>query len=292
LTLIFEALEDTIGELSESPVWDGGLNALLWCDIPAGLIHELQFGTGRRRRWQFNGPVGSFGLCTDDRLVVACRHDILLLDRDSDRRALLARVGSGDPRTRLNDGKVGPDGAFWVGTMDDTPAKAPIGALYRVTSSGQGECVAEEIITSNGLAWSADARTMFHSDSRRRVLYAWDFDAVTGQIRNRRLVSELTDAIGRPDGGATDAAGWYWSAGVTAGQLNRFDVLGARDTPLPFPVPAPTMPCFGGPDLRTLFVTSLRMGLSDEALEKAPLSGAIFRAQVETPGVAVARFVV
>jgi sugar lactone lactonase YvrE len=291
LTLTFEAIPDTLGEITESPVWDGGLNALLWCDIPAGKIHELQLATGGRRSWQFPGPVGSFGLCSDNRLVVACHHDILLLDRDDDTRVQLASIEPGNARTRLNDGKVGPDGAFWVGSMDDTPAKEPIGALYRVLGSGEVECMAEGIITSNGLAWSADGRMMFHSDSRARLLYGWDFDVATGRISNRQLISEVTDAIGRPDGGATDIAGVYWSAGVTAGQLNHFEG-GVRQRALPFPVPAPTMPCFGGSDLKTLFVTSLRSGLSAEVLTAAPLSGSVFYTKVETPGVQVARFAV
>ena len=222
MTPDFAPLPGTAGRLTESPVWDAVNGALLWCDILEGEIHELRLGDGARRSWHFSAPVGSFGLAAGSRLVVACLHDVLLLDRDDGSRTMLARIEDGMTRTRLNDGKVGPDGAFWVGSMDDTPPKEPIAALYRVTPDGQVVRKVDGLITSNGLAWSADGRVMFHSDSRGRRLDVYDFDPTTGEMTAGRVLARLDDKTGRPDGGATDSSGIYWSAGVTAGQLNQF----------------------------------------------------------------------
>ncbi len=293
--LTFYPVPATTGRILESPVWDARESAILWCDIPAGKIFELKLdagaiGHGARRSWSFDGPVGSFGLADDGRLVVACGRSVFWLDRDTGAISLLAHVEDDGSPTRLNDGKVGPDGAFWIGSMDDTAAKAPVGGLYRVLANGKVERKASGIMTSNGLAWSADAAWMFHADSRGPVIDRWDFDVQTGAIAGRQRIATLDEASGRPDGGATDQGGVYWSAGVSAGRLNLFNFEGALLGIHPFPVPAPTMPCFGGPDLQTLFVTSLRRPVPDEEVRDDPLSGAIFYAHVEVPGVAISRF--
>lgn len=285
----FTPIPDTVCTVGESPTWDAARQALLWCDIPAAKIFELgigpdEIGSGARRSWQFDGPVGSFGLCEAGDLVVACGKNLLRLDRESGRSTVLTRVEPEDAPTRLNDGKVGPDGAFWVGSMDTTPAKNPVGALYRIGAGALVERKIGGIITSNGLAWSPDGKWMFHADTRGPAIDRWRFDAATGAIGARRRLVLLSEAEGRPDGGAMDQAGIYWSAGVSAGRLNLFDRQGRLRRAHAFPVGTPTMPCFGGTDLRTLFVTSLRRA------DATGLEGSLYHARVTTPGVPVHRF--
>ena len=287
--LEFTAVPDTICTIGESPVWDEALGALLWCDIPAGRIFELavgagEIGSGARRSWQLDGPVGSFGLARDGRLVVACGRAVLRLDRDSGAVSKLAQVEPEDAPLRLNDGKVGPDGAFWVGSMDHTAAKLPVGALYRIGVDGAVQRKADGLITTNGLAWSPDGKWMFHADTRGPTIDRWRFDAATGEIGERRRLVTASAAAGGPDGAATDQDGVYWSAGIGAGRLNRYDVEGALLEAVAVPVNDPTMPCFGGEDLCTLFVTSLRRP------ESGGLNGALFHARVAVPGAPVPRF--
>jgi sugar lactone lactonase YvrE len=104
------------------------------------------------------------------------------------------------------------------------------------------------------------------------------------------VVARPTEEIGRPDGGAADVEGFYWSAGISAGVLNRWAPDGRLDRSIALPCPHPTAPCFGGPDLRTIYVTSLRHDLSPAVLASRPLSGGIFAVRVDVPGVPVARF--
>jgi sugar lactone lactonase YvrE len=224
---------------------------------------------------------------------VALRHEVGIFDPDSgDFRRLASIEAERGSDTRLNDGKVGPDGAFWVGTMDDRerPDKEPIGSLYRVTADGKVERKIEGVIVSNGLAFSPDGRTMFHSDSRAKWIDRWSLDPATGAISDRKRIADLDDATGRPDGGATDAEGFYWSAGVSAARLNRFSPEGKLVMTIPVPVAAPTMPCFGGAGLRTLYVTSLRVGRSDEMLARYPLTGIVIAAASPIAGSRVGRF--
>jgi sugar lactone lactonase YvrE len=174
--------------------------------------------------------------------------------------------------------------------MDQETFSRPLGTLYRLDPDGSCRPMAGDLIVSNGLAWSADGRTMFHSDSRAPAIYAWDYDPAAGTIANKRVVARPTEAIGRPDGGAADVEGFYWSAGISAGVLNRWAPDGRLDRQIPLPCAAPTMPCFGGPEMKTIFLTSLRHNVPSEKLAAKPLSGGLFALEVDVPGVAVAKF--
>jgi sugar lactone lactonase YvrE len=246
--------------VGESPVWDDRRRALFLCDILAPSIHLVAMDGGTLETWRFDRPVGSLGLTASGRLIVALGRDLAILDPDSGALSALAQVP--EPETsRLNDGKVGPDGRFYVGSMDDRPEKEPVGSLYRVSASGLVERVDAGFKISNGLAWSPDGRRLYHSDSRGPWIDVLDFDPAAGTVGPRHRFAELDDTTGRPDGGACDAEGAYWSAGVSTGVLNRFDPDGTLSARIPLPVRAPTMPCFCGPDLRLLAVTSLSEGL-------------------------------
>ena len=143
---------------------------------------------------------------------------------------------------------------------------------------------------SNGLAWTADGRTMFHSDSCGPWIDRWDFDPASGAMSARQRIAEPREADGRPDGGAVDVDGNYWSAGTSAGVLNRYSRAGRVLAGIGLPVPRPTMPCFGGTDMKTLFVTSRRDILTPEELRRHPLSGAVLVLRSEIAGVPAFRF--
>jgi sugar lactone lactonase YvrE len=276
--------------LAESPLWDGLNNRLYWVDIPAGNVHALDFSDRHRAHWHFDGPVGSLGLAQSGKLVIAIAGSVHLFDSTREELTLLAQVEKAFPMTRLNDGKVGPDGAFWVGSMDERPAKEEIGALYRVNSDGRVERKIDGLKVSNGLAWSQDSKFLFHSDSRGPWIDRWSFDSATGEISGRKRLRTLSEAEGRPDGAACDAEGGYWSCGVSAGCLNRFGIDGSLLEQIVVPVPAPTMLCFGASDMRTAFVTSLRDGLDPAKLADYPHAGKIFALHLGVAGVPIHRF--
>lgn len=283
----FELVWDSRCGVSECPVWDAANRRLLFCDINGKKINALSVGSGARETWKFPEVVGSFGLCRSGRLVVALRHRVVLFDPPT-REIVDLTLSVIEPVTnRLNDGKVGPDGAFWVGSMDENSPRRPLGALYRVTSDGRIEKKAEGYAVSNGLAWSPDATTMYHSDSTSAIIEAWDFDLATGGMSNHRVIAKLTNEDGRPDGAATDMDGNYWSAGPSAGCVNCFSPTGQLLKKLPFPVPGPTMPCFAGD---FMYVTSLREGKSPDILEKFPALGGLFRTPAPAVGAPVGVF--
>ena len=180
MTLSFTCIADLKCRVGESPVYDERTNLLFFVDIPERRLYEMSVGDGALRSWVFDSEVCSLGLAASGRLVVALRDEVILFDRQTELRTRLATIEADTPETRLNDGKVGPDGAFWVGGMDDRPSKEPIASLYRVDGAGNVERKVEGLIVSNGLAWTADGETMFHSDARGPWIDRWDFDRWKG----------------------------------------------------------------------------------------------------------------
>lgn len=281
----FELVWDARCQVGESPVWAADSNRLLFADIHSRRIMRYA-ASGPEGHWTLPDIVPSFGLCASGRIVAAQRRQVVLFDPKTDLITLLADLFDEPDTNRLNDGKVGPDGCFWVGSMDTRPDKEPVGSLYRITPEGKVERKVEGFKIFNGLAWSPDGRVMFHACTRSYVIDAWDFDKQTGRIFNRRRVATLTDEEGRPDGGAFDSAGCYWSAGVSAGRINRFSLSGQLLGWLDFPVPAPTMPCFAGHDL---YVTSLYEN-REHLREQYPTLGGLFRMRADVSGAPIARF--
>jgi len=276
--------------LGEGPVWDAANARLLVADIIACAIHAFSPEGTLRQSWLFPSEVGSFGLCRSGRWIVALRKEIALFDPVSGALETIAAPALPGP-TRFNDGKVAPDGSFWVGTMDDRTPRTPIGALFRIGPDRSCTQIIDGLMVSNGLAWTGDGRTMFHTDSAAGRIDAWDFDPASGRAANRRAVFEFTDpAIGRPDGAAFDSSGVYWSAGVRAGRINRFSREGKLLASDPFPCPGVTMPCFAGPDLKTVFWTSLRHALGAEAIALHPTLGGLFVMESAVAGVPIEKF--
>ena len=271
--------------VGESPVWDEAQDRLLFVDIVAPALYAFTPANGDLKRWEMPAPIGSFGLCADGRALLALQTGLHFFDFATAKLESFLHPEPDRPDNRLNDGKVGPDGRFWVGSMDASGALRPTGALYRIDAAGGSTKMVEGLIVSNGLAWSPDGRTLYHSDSRQRFLSAYDYDLATGDIGNRRELRRFAEEDGRPDGAAMDAEGFYWSAGVSAGCLNRIAPDGTIERKLRLEVPAPTMPCFGGPGLRTMYLTSLSTDRTG-----TQVAGTLLELDVGVAGAPVGRF--
>ena len=187
------------------------------------------------------------------------------------------------PGNRFNDGKTDRRGRHWAGTMGDVDWNHPIGNLYRFGPDRQPVRVAENIRCSNGIAWSPDDRTMYFCESFAYVIHAYDFDAVTGAIENRRTFATVDAASGSfPDGITVDADGFLWCAQPVFGRLVRYDPTGRIERIIELPVSRGTSVMFGGPDLSTLYITTMRTTLDERQLSEEPLAGSLLAI---TPGV-------
>lgn len=270
--------------IGESPVWDDERKRLWFVDILAPAIYSLDPETSQLETYAMPMAVASVGLADRGRLIVALRNGVHLFDPVAQSLQFVVHPEPDKDFNRLNDGKVGPDGCFWVGSMHDSVPRKPTGSLYRITPDGRSQRVVEGLGVSNGLAWSPDGKIMYHADTRVGVS-AYDFDLSSGQVQNGRMIRKAEEKIGLPDGGAVDVEGFYWSAGVTAGRMNKISPQGEIVDWFMLPIPAPTMPCFGGPDLKTMFITSL-------ATERTGtlIGGTLISCRLDVAGVPVGKF--
>jgi len=250
--------------VGESPVWHAGEQAWYWVDIPARRIWRLDHASGGLRHWSAAEMVACIAPRARAGLIAGMESGLFALELRDDGTVGAERLAAPPelgPGMRFNDGRTDRQGRFWAGTMwMDMAAARPVGALYSYTPDARlSTPLVTGLVTQNGLAWSPDGRTMYLSDSHpsRRIVWAYDFDADAGLPHNRRVFVDMAAYVGRPDGATVDADGCYWVAGNDGGSLLRFTPDGALERELKLPFAKPSMPCFGGPRLDTLLVTSI-----------------------------------
>jgi L-arabinonolactonase len=254
--------------LGEGPLWDVGEQALYWVDTMRGIVHRYAPDSGDMREWMVPGMIGSLALRAKGGAVVALESGLHFFDFAAERATAIAGGEAGDPRTRFNDGKVDRQGRFLAGTMA-REMRDPLGALYRLNADLSVEVLEREVILSNGPCFSPDGRTLYFADTRRRSIFAYDYDAAGGPLRKKRVLVDTTSYGTGPDGATVDAEGYLWSAQVLNGCLRRFAPDGRLDRTIELPVSYPSSVMFGGPALDVLFVTSISEALNGRAPQEA-----------------------
>jgi sugar lactone lactonase YvrE len=285
----FETVFPAQAALGECPLWCGQTQRLWWVDIEAPAIHCLDPATGQNDTIPMDENVGCIALRAGGGFIAGLRSGLWLLDATGRKEQLVANPQADTSISRFNDGRADPWGRFWAGTIYE-PRDRPDAALYRVGPDLDCTRMAGDIKVSNGVAFSSDRRWMYHSDTPAHVIYRYPLDPDTGQIGPRETFHQFPFGNGRPDGAAVDRDGFYWSALYEGGRVVRLSSDGDIVAEYPVPARCPTMCAFGGPDLRTLFVTSARHGRSDQELKDWPESGNLFAMQVEATGQPEPRF--
>ncbi len=289
MTEIIVAL-DARAELGEGPRWHAEERRLYWVDIARNELHRFDPATGGDEVRRFDQPVGCFAFRDRGGLLLAMKDGCAILDDWAAEPVVFGeQVFAGKPHHRFNDGRTDPQGRFWVGSVN-TIKDANDAALYRLDAEASLTEIEGGMLTCNGAAFSPDGATFFHADTPTHALRAYDFDGETGALTNRRIIHQWPDGRGRPDGGSFDAEGCYWTALFDGDRVLRLSPDGALLKEIALPCSRPTMITFGGDDLRTAYVTSARIGLSDEQLTREPLAGSIFAFQVDVPGIAETPF--
>jgi len=290
--MLADCVLDIRATLGESPIWHEGQQALYWIDVGAPTINRFDPRTGANRAWLMPEPIGALAVADDDRIVVALKSGVQLFDIATETFTFLVDPELDRPANRLNDGRCDRRGRLWIGSMLDPvdPAQAP-GTLNSVSGAAATRWV-DGLVTSNGVAFSPDDRTLYHSDSFAgvRTIWRWDFDIDDGVITNRQVFVDTSGMAGRPDGATVDTDGCYWSASNDGWAVLRYTPRGEVDQVIRVPVRAPSMPCFGGSDLRTMYITSLRRPGAD--LRDQPLAGGIFAIDLPYQGLVEPRFTV
>ena len=266
--------------VGESPVWHPAQQQLYWIDIQECKLHRFDPKSKTNETFSLPEIVTCIQLRAKGGLVLTLKKDFAIYDPANQRLERLSAVEADQPANRFNDGKCDPQGRFWAGTMDAKEWKKPSGHLYRMDASHRVTLMRSQVICANGSGWSPDGRTMYHTESFRYAIFAYDFDPATGNIENRRVFAEISDEDraggGFPDGMTVDAQGFLWSNLVGIGKIIRLDPAGKVERTIIMPVPRATDCTFGGPDLETLYITSARETMTPRQLQQFPMSGSLF----------------
>lgn len=271
--------------LGEGPVWDARAGVLWFVDIKGRRAHRFDPATQRVTSWPAPAQLGWVLPADDGALVTGLQTGLARFDPMDGSFRHLAHVEPHLPGNRLNDATVGPDGAIWFGSMDDGETCAS-GRVYRFDGRTVHATAIDPVVITNGPALSPDGATLYHVDTVGGVVHAIAV-AGDGKTGEARVFARIDPAEGHPDGVSVDAAGNVWMGIWGGGQARLYAPDGTLLRVVRLPASNVTKVAFGGPDLRTAYVTTARVGLSEEALAAQPEAGNLFAFEVEVPGQAL-----
>ncbi len=274
--------------LGEGPLWSPSEGFLWWVDIKRAKLHRHNPTTGNTRRYDLPLHASALALA-DGGLIMVGDREVGRYDTATESYRPICQLNEPDG-FRTNDGGLAPDGSLWFGTMDDNETLDE-GQYYRLAPDLTVDRIGlPEVLVTNTMQFSPDGKIFYTCDSAEQMILAFDHDPVTGALSNRRVFASTLEFGCYPDGSAIDADGYLWNAQWAGSRLVRYAPDGQIDRVVNLPVSRPTSCAFGGDDLKTLYITSARVGLSDAAIDRQPMAGSLFALDVDVPGLPVPEF--
>jgi sugar lactone lactonase YvrE len=270
-----ETITNQLCKLGEGPVWDAARNEIYWIDIINGMIHQYAMNDGSSKAYNVNAMIGCLAICKNGELLLALENGFGFLDRSSGHLRMSHDPESHLSTNRFNDGKCDVEGRLWAGTMAIDESLGA-GSVY-VFHDSQSRKKIENVSISNGIAWNADNTKMYFIDTPTFEVVSYSFDKTTAAIEDKNVIIHIPRTDGYPDGMTIDKEGMLWIAHWGGWQITRWNPnTGKKLCHISLPVSRVTSCTFGGTDLKDLFITSARVGLTDDELQKQPLAGSLF----------------
>lgn len=278
-----ELITDARATLGEGPFWHASEHCLWWLDIvEKGALH-VHDPQGRSDQVHAVGLMPTAVVASRaGGMVLATADGFADFEPATGQILPIVDIEKNIPDTRMNDGKCDSRGRFWAGTMS-TNHQLGVASLYCLDVNRTMHHRLSGVTISNGLGWSPDDTIMYHIDSFAKTVSAFDFGAERGTIANGRVIISFADQPGWPDGMTVDVEGMLWIAHWNGGRVSRWNPANGRKLrEILLPAPRTTSCTFGGVNLDRLYITSARLGMTDEQLRECPQSGGLFMAE---PGV-------
>ncbi len=272
-------------DLGEGAIWDDRAAVLYWVDIAGRTLNRFDPVHGRNRVTNMGEQVSTVvPTMNEDRVVVGLENSVALVEAATGERLHEVALEADMPENRCNDGKCGPGGRLYIGTMS-TVRRSGTAALYRVDRDFSVARCFGGVTVSNGICWSADERTAYYIDTATASIDVLDCDPVSGDLSNRRSMIAVPTEYGKPDGMTIDSEGRLWvamfhGACVTVWDPERAELIEKIDVP----AKNVTSVAFGGADMATLYITTAKIGLGDDDVSRFPASGALFAMHTTTTG--------
>ena len=265
----------------EGPFWHEAEQRLYWCDIPTGKLFRYDPATGEHELyWQSedDDPIGGFTVQCDGSLALFMGKGAVRVLRDGKTETVIESIER-EETSRFNDVIADPKGRVFCGTMSTSEQ---MGILYRLDTDESIRPVVKNVGTSNGMGFTPDGKGMYHTDSKAKMIYLYDYDEVTGEISNRRDFVSLENEEGTPDGMTVDAEGYVWSARWDGSCLVRYTPEGKEVMRITFPAKKVSSVIFAGPDYTDMYITTAGGHKKDEDGKDA---GALFHLNLGIKGV-------
>jgi sugar lactone lactonase YvrE len=280
-----KCVSDERALLGESPVWSSQESAVYWIDILGKKLHRTTPYNRKTKSWEMPSFPGMVALRGRGGLVITLQDGVYSFDPYSAQLDLLVTLEADEQSNRPNDGKCDEMGRLWIGTMNALDVSCPTGNFYRVAPDLTVTKIRSDYCIPNGLAWNPENKLMFHTDSLSNVVHTYEFDSEYGTCGTEKDFFHFNkEKTGGVDGAAMDVKGGYWAALYGGRKLIRILPDGNVGLEVPLPISQPTMPAFGGSDMKTLFVTSACQDLDNDNLRAQPLAGGLLAIPVDVAG--------
>ncbi len=274
--------------LAEGPLWFE--DRFWWVDIEPGRLHSVDTAGGDRRTYEFGQKIGVAIPAEDGRFLVGLEKGVGIFDRATGESRILATPEKDVPTNRFNDGKCDPAGRLVGGGLSMVSERGA-SALYSFEGDFTWRKLYAPVSISNGLAWSQDGGTLYYIDTLVPEVKAFPYDLATGEIGEETAAVKFAPGQGLPDGMTIDAEGNLWVAFWGGWAVRCYSPkTGELLATVEVPCSQVTSCTFGGPNLDRLFITTARIGISEEKLAKEPLAGSIFVCEPGVQGVPVQKF--
>tara|TARA_R110002124_G_scaffold63350_40_gene173448 strand:+ start:7941 stop:8816 length:876 start_codon:yes stop_codon:yes gene_type:complete len=283
MTQTAKLLLDSQCSLGEGPIWHPGRQELFFFDINQETLFAITATGEITNQWLFNEIVAAAAIVDDNTLLLATESGLKGFDIATGGIAPIVGIEADNAATRTNDSRVHPSGAFWIGTMGKQE-EAPIGSVYHYRD-GTLSTLLTGISIPNATCFSPDGTIAYWSDTPTRKIMQCATDPATGMpIGEWRLFADVSGHRGYPDGAVVDSQGYLWNARWGGGCVVRHAPDGSIDRVIEVPVSQVTCPAFGGPDLKTLFITTANKNLSADQLAAEKIAGGLFALDVDVAG--------
>ncbi|MEO9571970.1 MAG: SMP-30/gluconolactonase/LRE family protein [Polaribacter sp.] len=268
--------------LGEGAIWNYKTQELYWVDIEGKQLNIFNPLTSENKILETKSRIGTVVPFTEKEALIALEDGVHKINLESGESTLFTDMKNELPGSRLNDGKCDPSGRFWVGSMhlEQITGKAN---LYTITSENKLEKKIDSVTISNGIVWTSDKKTMYYIDTPTSSIKAYDYDNKTGKIANEKVVVQIPESLGFPDGMTIDEEDMLWVGMWNGNAVICFNPkTGKVVSKIEVPAHNITSCAFGGDNLDVLYITSASIDMTEEEIKKYPLAGAIFKIK---PGV-------
>ncbi|WP_405562285.1 SMP-30/gluconolactonase/LRE family protein [Polaribacter sp. Asnod6-C07] len=271
--------------LGEGAIWNYKTQELYWVDIEGKQLNVFNPKSKENKVLKTKSRIGTVVPFTKEEALIALEDGVHKMNLNSGESTLFTDMKNELSGSRLNDGKCDPAGRFWVGSMHFNQLKNKAN-LYTITSENILIKKVDSVTISNGIVWTSDKKTMYYIDTPTSSIKAFDYDNKTGEITNGKVVVQIPESLGFPDGMTIDEENMLWVGMWNGNAVIRFNPINGKViSKIEVPAHNITSCAFGGENLDILYITSASVDMTAEEVKKYPLAGSVFKIKPGVKGV-------